>query len=77
VVWVRAAVPGPLPVCPAAEELLLSYYQLQRRSEERTAARTSIRLLQSLVRLAQVRRAGEGRGSPMSSGLKLVRCKGL
>jgi DNA helicase MCM9 len=57
VVWVRGAVPGPLPVCPAAEELLLSYYQLQRRSEERTAARTSIRLLQSLVRLAQVRGA--------------------
>jgi DNA replicative helicase MCM subunit Mcm2 (Cdc46/Mcm family) len=40
-----------------AEELLGAYYASQRRAENRTAhaARTTIRMLESLVRLAQVR----------------------
>lgn len=41
------------PMSRAAEEVLLAYYQSQRRCEDRSAARTTIRLLESLVRLAQ------------------------
>jgi DNA replicative helicase MCM subunit Mcm2 (Cdc46/Mcm family) len=43
---------------PEAEELLGAYYASQRRAEGQVAhaARTTIRMLESLVRLAQVRR---------------------
>lgn len=39
---------------PEAERLLLAYYQWQRRAAERSSARTTIRMLESLLRLAQV-----------------------
>ncbi|KAI8467006.1 MAG: DNA replication licensing factor MCM9-like protein [Monoraphidium minutum] len=42
-----------LTMAPEAEAVLIAYYQAQRRSEDRSAARTTIRLLESLVRLAQ------------------------
>ncbi|KAH9299794.1 hypothetical protein KI387_031476, partial [Taxus chinensis] len=36
-----------------AEKVISSYYQLQRRSATQNAARTTIRMLESLIRLAQ------------------------
>jgi DNA helicase MCM9 len=38
----------------AAEKLLLAYYQMQRRVAGRSSGRTTIRMLESLLRLAQV-----------------------
>ncbi|KAL3687364.1 hypothetical protein R1sor_013673 [Riccia sorocarpa] len=38
---------------PEAETVIVSYYQLQRRSGHENAARTTIRMLESLIRLAQ------------------------
>ena len=51
IAWVKFNI-NPV-LSPQAEEILRNYYQLRRRSNTRHAARTTIRLLESLVRLAQ------------------------
>ena len=40
-------------------QVLVAYYQQQRQAEERSQARTTIRMLESLVRVSQVRAARE------------------
>ena len=52
ITWVRGSCAPTLE--PAAEQLLVRYYQLQRRVADRQRARTTIRMLESLVRLSQV-----------------------
>eukprot|EP00983_Pelagomonas_calceolata_P017812 559608-Pelagomonas_calceolata.AAC.2 len=41
--------------CGACDAVLKHYYQALRQGEARSAARTTIRMLESLVRVAQVR----------------------
>lgn len=50
IAWVKTFHPV---MSPQAEQILVNYYQLRRKSSSRQASRTTIRLLESLVRLAQ------------------------
>ncbi len=50
--WVRERHPK-VTLSSEAEEILCTYYECQRQSNNRSAARTTVRLLESLVRLAQ------------------------
>ncbi len=50
--WVRDRHPKVTLSCEV-EEVLCTYYEFQRQSNNRSAARTTVRLLESLVRLAQ------------------------
>ncbi|KAF8067336.1 MCM9 [Scenedesmus sp. PABB004] len=52
VAWAKAANPN-ISMDDAAEQVILAYYQQQRRAEERSQARTTIRMLESLVRVSQ------------------------
>ena len=49
--WVKATFHPELMV--EAEEVLTGYYKLQRAAADRTSARTTVRMLESLVRIAQ------------------------
>ncbi len=49
--WVQQIRPV---MTPEAEEILRRYYQVQRQSSCRDAARTTVRMFESLIRIAQV-----------------------
>jgi len=51
--WVQQLQPR---MTPEAEQVLLRYYQVQRGASGRDAARTTVRMFESLIRIAQVRR---------------------
>jgi DNA helicase MCM9 len=53
VVWAKASFQPSLTA--EAEAVLVAYYQSLRQAADRSAARTTIRMLESLVRVAQVR----------------------
>ena len=48
--WVQEFQPG---MTEEAEGILMRYYQLQRQSSSRDAARTTVRMFESLIRTAQ------------------------
>ncbi len=50
--WVRERHPK-VTLSSEVEEVLCTYYECQRQNENRSAARTTVRLLESLVRLSQ------------------------
>lgn len=60
-------------VCDQANLILTRYYQVQRRSDGRNAARTTIRMLESLSRLAE----GIQASRPCYHGTLLFRTTGL
>ena len=49
--WVQQIKPA---MTPQAEAILLRYYQMQRQLSCRDAARTTVRMFESLIRIAQV-----------------------
>lgn len=49
--WVKATFHPELSA--EAEEVLIGYYKLQRTAIDRTSSRTTVRMLESLVRIAQ------------------------
>ena len=51
VLWVKATFHPELS--KEAEDVLTGYYRLQRTAGDRTSARTTVRMLESLVRIAQ------------------------
>lgn len=51
--WAKASFQPTLS--PAAEALLTGFYQAQRRLSDRSKALTTIRMLEGLIRIAQVR----------------------
>lgn len=55
VVWAKATFQPSLTA--EAEAVLVAYYQSLRQAADRSAARTTIRMLESLIRVAQVRGA--------------------
>ncbi|GLI71131.1 hypothetical protein VaNZ11_016222 [Volvox africanus] len=51
ILWVRGRMPPVMT--PEAERVLVAYYSAMRRAEERVAARSTIRALESLIRISQ------------------------
>ncbi len=51
--WIRSTFNPQLT--PEAEAVLTGYYRVQRRASNRHAARTTLRMLNACVRIAQVR----------------------
>lgn len=75
ITWVRGSCAPTLE--HAAEQLLVRYYQLQRRVADRQRARTTIRMLESLVRLSQVLPESHALVQPAWQQQHRTTCKGM